>query len=92
MRRLSASATCFRTAPVSGRQSLGRSSAGGFRQRPDGTDRKAIVFSNPPGIAYEYSNLGFALLGKIITVVSGMPYQDYIKKYLGTARDEIHHV
>lgn len=39
-----------------------------------------ISFSNPPGIAYEYSNLGFALLGKIITVVSGMRYQDYIKK------------
>src|SRR5688572_24183177 len=31
---------------------------------------KQISFSNPPGIAYEYSNLGFALLGKIITNVS----------------------
>ncbi len=41
---------------------------------------KQISFSNPPGIAYEYSNLGFALQGKIITVVSGMAYQDYIKK------------
>ncbi|HET9744082.1 MAG TPA: serine hydrolase domain-containing protein [Chitinophagaceae bacterium] len=41
---------------------------------------KQISFSNPPGIAYEYSNLGFALLGKIITNVSGMRYQDYIKK------------
>jgi CubicO group peptidase (beta-lactamase class C family) len=41
---------------------------------------KQISFSNPPGIAYEYSNLGFALLGKIITKVSGMRYQDYIKK------------
>ncbi len=41
---------------------------------------KQISFSNPPGIAYEYSNLGFALQGKIITVVSGMRYQDYIKK------------
>ncbi len=39
-----------------------------------------ITFSNPPGIAYEYSNLGFALQGKIITKVSGMRYQDYIKK------------
>jgi hypothetical protein len=25
---------------------------------------KQISFSNPPGIAYEYSNLGFALLGR----------------------------
>ncbi len=41
---------------------------------------KQISFSNPPGIAYEYSNLGFALLGKIITNISGMRYQDYVKK------------
>jgi len=41
---------------------------------------KQITFSNPPGIAFEYSNLGFALQGKIITKVSGMRYQDYIKK------------
>jgi CubicO group peptidase (beta-lactamase class C family) len=43
---------------------------------------KQIIFSNPPGIAYEYSNLGFALQGKIITKVSGMPFQDYIKKHI----------
>jgi CubicO group peptidase (beta-lactamase class C family) len=41
---------------------------------------KQISFSNPPGIAYEYSNLGFALLGKIVAKVSGMRYQDYIKQ------------
>jgi CubicO group peptidase (beta-lactamase class C family) len=41
---------------------------------------KQISFSNPPGIAFEYSNLGFALLGKIITKVSGKRYQDYIKE------------
>jgi CubicO group peptidase (beta-lactamase class C family) len=41
---------------------------------------KQISFSNPPGISYEYSNLGFALLGKIITKVSGKRYQDYIKE------------
>ncbi|GAB3996201.1 serine hydrolase domain-containing protein [Spirosoma daeguense] len=34
--------------------------------------------SNVPGFAYEYSNLGFAMLGRIITVVSGKPYQQYI--------------
>jgi len=37
-----------------------------------------ISFSNVPGVTYEYSNLGFALLGKIITNVSGSPYQKYI--------------
>ncbi len=41
--------------------------------------RGQIIFSNPPGIDYEYSNLGFALLGKIITNVSGQRYQDYIR-------------
>lgn len=34
--------------------------------------------STTPGTAYEYSNLGFALLGRVITVVSGQPYQQYI--------------
>ena len=37
-----------------------------------------IPFSNPPGVAYEYSNLGFAVLGRIVTRASGMPYRDYI--------------
>jgi CubicO group peptidase (beta-lactamase class C family) len=41
---------------------------------------KKISFSNPPGLEYEYSNLGFALLGKIITRASGQPYQDYIRE------------
>ena len=41
---------------------------------------RQISFSNPPGIAFEYSNLGFAMLGKIVTVVSGQPYQEYIRK------------
>lgn len=37
-----------------------------------------ISFSNVPGITFEYSNMGFALLGHIVTKVSGMPYQEYI--------------
>ena len=37
-----------------------------------------ISFSNVPGVAFEYSNLGFALLGKIIASVSGTTYQKYI--------------
>ncbi len=36
-------------------------------------------FSNPPSIAFEYSNTGYAILGMIISEVSGMPYQQYIK-------------
>ncbi|MCU0419000.1 MAG: beta-lactamase family protein [Cyclobacteriaceae bacterium] len=38
-----------------------------------------LSFSNAPGIGYEYSNQGFASLGKIITEVSGQPYQQYIR-------------
>ena len=34
--------------------------------------------SNVPGISYEYSNLGYTLLGKVIKAVSGESYQDYI--------------
>ncbi|OIN57359.1 serine hydrolase domain-containing protein [Arsenicibacter rosenii] len=34
--------------------------------------------SNVPGVSYEYSNLGFAMLGAIITRVSGKQYQNYI--------------
>jgi CubicO group peptidase (beta-lactamase class C family) len=37
-----------------------------------------IPFSNAPGIAYEYSNYGFAILGRIVTKVSGVPYADYV--------------
>lgn len=40
--------------------------------------RDGPSFSNPPSHAFEYSNTGYALLGLIISNVSGMPYQDYI--------------
>lgn len=38
-----------------------------------------VAFARPPGMAMEYSNLGYALLGRIITNISGKPYQDYIR-------------
>ena len=31
-----------------------------------------------PGTRYSYSNLGYAILGKVIEEKSGMPYQDYV--------------
>jgi CubicO group peptidase (beta-lactamase class C family) len=40
--------------------------------------RGGLSFANAPGVAYEYSNLGFTLLGRIVTNVSGQPYQQYI--------------
>ena len=40
--------------------------------------RRGIPFSTAPGTAYEYSNYGFAILGRIVARVSGMPYQAYV--------------
>src|SRR3954453_9969013 len=40
--------------------------------------RTGIPFSNAPGIAYEYSNLGFAILGRVVTNVSKVPYTEYV--------------
>ncbi|MCR4376121.1 MAG: beta-lactamase family protein [Acidobacteria bacterium] len=37
-----------------------------------------IPFSTAPGTAYEYSNYGFAILGRIVSRVSGMPYANYV--------------
>lgn len=45
-----------------------------------GLIRDGASFSNVPSVQFEYSNLGYALLGNIVTRVSGMPYQDYIRQ------------
>ncbi len=41
---------------------------------------KGLSFSNTTGSYYEYSNLGFAMLGYIIHQVSGLTYDAYIKQ------------
>ena len=46
--------------------------------------KKGISFSNDPGVAYEYSNVGFAMLGYIIKKVTGIPYSEYIAKNIWT--------
>jgi CubicO group peptidase (beta-lactamase class C family) len=33
-----------------------------------------------PGTGYEYSNFGYAILGRIVSNVSGRPYKDYIEQ------------
>lgn len=38
-----------------------------------------VTLSNVPGYTFEYSNLGYAILGQIIDVISGDSYQNYIK-------------
>ena len=44
--------------------------------------KAGVPFARAPGIAMEYSNFGFATLGRIITNVSGQPYQEYIQQSL----------
>ena len=39
-----------------------------------------LSFSNPPGQAFEYSNLGYVLLGKVVSKVAGMPFQQHIRE------------
>ena len=38
------------------------------------------LFARPPGLAFEYSNLGYALLSRVLTNVSGEPYQAFIRR------------
>jgi CubicO group peptidase (beta-lactamase class C family) len=42
--------------------------------------RAGIPFSTAPGTAYEYSNYGFAILGRVVANVSGMPYARYVRE------------
>ena len=44
--------------------------------------RAGVPFNSTPGTAMEYSNLGFALLGRIVANVSGMPYRSYVERNL----------
>lgn len=37
---------------------------------------------HPPGETYEYSNAGFTLLAVIVENVTGMPYEDYLRRTL----------
>jgi CubicO group peptidase (beta-lactamase class C family) len=56
-------------------------------QQLDATDaqlsaflRAGVPFSNVSGVAYEYSNLGFAILGRIVQNVSGLSYPRYLQE------------
>ena len=42
--------------------------------------QQGLPFSTAPDTAYEYSNYGFALLGRIVSRASGVPYRAYLEK------------
>ena len=42
--------------------------------------RRGIPFANAPGVAFEYSNYGFAILGQLVARVSGVRYRDYVDR------------
>jgi len=46
--------------------------------------QQGVPFSSAPGSHYEYSNFGFALLGRIVANVSGLPYRRYVERTLLT--------
>ena len=62
----------------------------GDRQTPMPEDdfsrllRDGVPFTRPPATAMEYSNLGYALLGRIVANVSGQPYKDFVQGLLFT--------
>ena len=57
----------------------------GDRQEPlpvadfDRLVSEGLSFCRPPGIHFEYSNLGYALLGRVITQVTGLDYRDAVR-------------
>jgi len=44
--------------------------------------REGVAFARAPAMAMEYSNLGFALLGRIVANVSQQPYKDFVQRVL----------
>ncbi|WP_225421168.1 serine hydrolase domain-containing protein [Sphingomonas parva] len=42
--------------------------------------KRGVPFTRAPQTAFEYSNFGYATLGRIVTNVSGMPYDQYIRR------------
>src|SRR6202043_1071408 len=38
-----------------------------------------VTFNWAPGTRFEYSNLGYAILGLIVTAASGVPYDEFIR-------------
>ena len=39
---------------------------------------EGVPFTRPPGTTMEYSNLGYAMLGRVVANVAQQPYKDYV--------------
>ncbi len=57
-------------------------------EKGDWMERKAVIatvqrqteLQNRPGDEWNYNNTGFGLLAEVVTRVTGMPYQDWVRK------------
>src|SRR3954451_1065976 len=49
--------------------------------------RDGVRFTRAPAMAMEDSNLGYALLGRVVANVSGQPYKDFVQHLLLTPLD-----
>ena len=43
---------------------------------------RGVSFNWAPGTRFEYSNLGYAILGRVVTEASGVPYDEFIRTRL----------
>ena len=46
----------------------------------DGLLRRGLSFDSVPGTAFAYSNLGYALLGRVVAAAAGRPYRDVVER------------
>jgi CubicO group peptidase (beta-lactamase class C family) len=42
--------------------------------------REGMVFAQAPGIDFEYANLGYSLLGRVVEAASGVPYSQFVRR------------
>jgi CubicO group peptidase (beta-lactamase class C family) len=42
--------------------------------------RAGLVFAHPPGVTFEYSNLGYMLLGRVVANAGGEPFMDFVNR------------